>query len=69
MSYNPARLYGLDAGYLAENGPADLVVFDPKKEWKIEKFASKSQNSPFLSKKLTGKIEITVSNGKIVFEE
>ncbi len=69
MSYNPAALYGLNAGYLAENGPADLVVFDPKKEWKIEKFASKSQNSPFLGVKLTGKIEITVSNGEIVFSD
>lgn len=67
MSYNPARLYGLDAGYLAENAPADLVVFDSKKEWKIDKFASKSQNSPFINEKLTGKIELTVSNGKIVF--
>ena len=69
MSYNPACLYGINAGYLAENGPADLVVFDSKKEWKIEKFASKSQNSPFLNEKLTGKIEITVSNGEIIFEE
>ncbi len=69
MSYNPAGLYGLNAGYLAESGPADLVVFDPEKEWAIEKFASKSQNSPFINKKLTGKIEITVSNGEIVFSD
>lgn len=69
MSYNPAVLYGLNAGYLAENGPADLVVFDSKKEWKIEKFASKSQNSPFLNEKMTGKIEMTMSDGKIVFSE
>ena len=67
MSYNPARLYGLDAGYLAENGVADLVVFDPECEWKIDKFASKSQNSPFKNKKMRGKIEMTVSNGQIVF--
>lgn len=67
MSYNPAKLYGLNAGYLAENAPADLVVFDPKREWKIEKFASKSQNSPFINRSLKGKIEITVSDGEIVF--
>ena len=29
MTMNPAKLYRLDAGYLAENGPADLVLFDP----------------------------------------
>jgi len=69
MSYNPARLYGLNAGYLAENAPADLVVFDPKREWKINKFASKSQNSPFKDRILKGKIEVTISNGKIVFSD
>ena len=69
MSYNPARMYGLDAGYLAENVKADLVVFDAEREWKIDKFASKSQNSPFINEKLTGKIELTMSNGKIVFSD
>ncbi len=69
MSYNPAVLYGLNAGYLAENGPADLVVFDSEREWKIDKFASKSQNSPFINEKLTGKIELTMSNGEVVFSD
>jgi len=69
MSYNPAMLYGLNAGSLAENAPADLIVFDAKREWKIEEFASKSQNSPFKDKKMKGKIEITVSDGEIVFSD
>lgn len=69
MSYNPALLYGLNAGYLAENAPADLVVFESEREWMIDKFASKSQNSPFINEKLTGKIELTMSNGKIVFSD
>lgn len=69
MSYNPALMYGLNEGYLAENKRADLVVFDPNREWMIEKFASKSQNSPFKNKKMIGKIEITISNGEIVFSD
>ena len=69
ISLNPARLYGINAGKLAENGPADLVVFDPDKEWKIEKFASKSQNSPFKNQKLIGKIELTMCQGKILYDE
>ena len=69
MSYNPSDLYGLNAGYLAEGGPADLVVFDPEREWEIDKFASKSQNSPFKNKKMKGKIEVTVSSGHIMFED
>lgn len=69
MSYNPARLYGLNAGYLAESGVADMVIFDPERVWKIDKFSSKSQNSPFANKELKGKIEVTVSDGKIVFSD
>lgn len=69
MSYNPALLYGINAGYLAEGCVADLVVFEPEKEWKIDKFASKSQNSPFKGQKLKGKIEITIANGEIVFSD
>ncbi len=69
MSYNPARLYDLDAGYLAESAMADMVIFDTEREWKIERFASKSQNSPFVNKQLKGKIEMTVSGGKIVFSD
>ena len=68
MTMNPAKLYRLDAGYLAENGPADLVLFDPAKEWVPERFYSKSQNSPFLGQKLKGKVEYTICKGKVIFE-
>ena len=30
MTYNPAKLYNFEAGYLAENGPADITIFDDK---------------------------------------
>lgn len=66
MSWNPAQLYNLNAGKIAEGEVADLVVFDPKKEWTIEKFASKSQNSPFKNQKLRGKIQMTMCRGKIL---
>ena len=67
ISYNPARMYGINAGELAENKTADLVVFDPKREWKIDKFLSKSQNAPFKNKNLKGKIELTVANGVVQY--
>lgn len=69
LSYNPAKLYGINAGILAENKPADLVVFAPEREWKIEEFLSKSQNSPFKNKKLKGKIELTMSDGVIQYSD
>lgn len=67
MSLAPARLYGLDAGYVAEGGPADLVLFDPQETWKAESFHSKSSNTPFLGKTMKGKIHMTICNGRIVY--
>lgn len=66
MSVNPAKLYGLEAGFVREGGPADLVVFDPKKTWTPESFLSKSNNSPFLGKTLTGKVRTTICRGQII---
>ena len=67
MSYAPAKLYHLDAGYLVEGGPADLVVFDPHKEWVVNTFASKAVNSPFVGETMPGVISYTICGGKIVY--
>ena len=67
MSYAPAKLYHLDAGYLAEGGPADLVVFDPNREWVVDTFASKAENSPFVGELMPGVISYTICGGKIVY--
>lgn len=67
MSLAPAKLYHLDAGYLAEGGPADLVVFDPKKEWVVKDFASKATNSPFVGETMPGVVSYTICGGKIVY--
>lgn len=67
MSLAPAKLYHLDAGYLAEDGPADLVVFDPKKEWTVKEFASKAANSPFVGENLPGVVGYSICGGKIIY--
>ncbi|MBO4110319.1 dihydroorotase [Streptococcus suis] len=68
MTINPAKLYGLDAGYLAENGPADLVIFDPNANRLVTAdFDSKSANSPFVGDSLKGQVLYTIANGQIVF--
>ncbi|HFI0036048.1 TPA: dihydroorotase [Streptococcus suis] len=70
MTINPAKLYGLDAGYLSENGPADFVIFDPHADRLVTAdFASKSANSPFVGDKLKGDVHFTISEGKIVFQK
>lgn len=65
MSCNPAKMYGLNAGNLAIDSTADVVIFDPKAQWTVEKFASKSSNSPFVGNKLTGVIKYTIVNGNV----
>ena len=67
MTYNPAKMYHLDAGYLAEGGPADLVLFDPKAVWTAGEYASKAENTPFTGRALTGRVIFTVCRGKVVF--
>ncbi len=68
MSLNPARLYGLDCGKMEEGAKADLVIFHPKESFTVEKFYSKSANSPFIGWKLKGKIHYTICDGKIVYK-
>lgn len=67
MTVRPAELYGLDAGSLKVGGRADLIVFDEREKWVVEKFHSKSENSPFTRMELAGKIKYTICGGKVVY--
>ena len=67
MTRRPAAVYGLDAGYIADGGIADLVIFNPDEEWVFDKSASKSVNTPFLGQKLPGRISFTICRGEIVY--
>ena len=68
MTINPASMYHLDCGYLAEGGPTDLIIFNDN-SYTIDKFFSKSDNSPFKGKTLTGEIQYTICDGKIVYKK
>ncbi|MBW9297169.1 dihydroorotase [Lactococcus raffinolactis] len=69
MTSNPARVLDLDAGYLAENGPADLVIFDADVTREVaDDFASKASNSPFVGDQLQGVIAYTICDGEIVYQ-
>ncbi len=68
MAYNPARMYHLDRGYLAEGGPADIVLFDPAESFVVgEHFHSKAVNSPFIGQELMGVVRYTICDGKVVY--
>lgn len=69
MTWNPARMYHLDAGYLEEGGPADMVIFDPDSTQTFFTFYSKSSNTPFAEKTCKSTVEYTISDGKIAYIE
>ncbi len=70
LTENPAKLLGIDKGSVSVGKVADLVIADPSVEYKIDvnKFHSKSKNSPFNNRTVKGKILYTIVNGNIVAE-
>lgn len=69
MTFNPAQLYGFDAGFIAQDGPADLTIFDPEADRLVtDHFVSKATNSPFVGEKLKGQVKFTICDGEVVFE-
>lgn len=69
MSTNPAGLYHLDAGYLAENGPADIVLIDTAAEVVPQRYASRASNTPFTGWRLRGRVKKTIASGRVVYED
>ena len=67
MSLNPARLYHLDGGTIAEGRPADLVLFHPDETFVCGNYQSKAENTPFTGWELYGKVHATICGGKIVW--
>lgn len=67
MSTNPASMYHLNAGYLEEGGPADVVLIDTAAEWAPERYASKASNTPFTGWTLKGRVVRTICGGKTVW--
>lgn len=66
----PARILGLGVGRLAPGAPADFVVFDPEAKLRLqtERFRSKSKNAPFDGRPVQGRVELTVVDGRTIFE-
>lgn len=67
MTINPAKLYNLNSGRVISGLKADLLIFDPEKEWTVDNFFSKSSNSPFVGHNLYGKVMYTICNGKVIY--
>ena len=69
-STNPARIFGLqDRGRLAENAHADVTILDPACEWvfDVASSKSKSRNTPFHGRAMTGAAVATIVGGRVVY--
>lgn len=57
IASNPAKLLGIEAGTLAAEMPADLVLIDPEAPWQInsDRMAGKAGNTPFDGLPVQGK--------------
>ncbi len=70
MSTAPSRIFNLPGGTLAPGSPADVLIADPKAHWVVnpDEFFSKSRNTPFSGRELTGRAEVTIVRGQVVFQ-
>jgi dihydroorotase len=70
MSTEPARVFHLPGGSLAPGSVADVTVIDPAAKWTVDPaaFYSKSHNTPFTGRALTGRAVLTIVAGAIVHE-
>jgi len=71
LSWQPARVAGItDAhgGPIAPGRPANLAVIDPTLQWTVsaERLASRSRNTPYEGRTLTGRARHTIARGEPV---
>jgi dihydroorotase len=81
FSWKPARIAGLDqesngamgsrggqGGPVRPGAKAHLCVFDPSATWVVDpaRQASRSRNTPYAGRRLTGKVRHTVFSGEVV---
>lgn len=71
MSWEPAKVLGLEGGTLTAGAAADVTVIDPELEWTVDaaKFYTKGSHSPFIGRKLKGRAILTVVDGEIVMKD
>ncbi|OOM13529.1 dihydroorotase [Clostridium saccharobutylicum] len=71
MSYNPAKLLGMNKGKISIGADGDLVIVDLDKKIKInkEEFESKGKNTPFEGMEFFGDVVATIKGGSIKYRK
>ncbi|MGI6400696.1 MAG: dihydroorotase [Thermoguttaceae bacterium] len=70
LSLNPSKILGIPKGTLQAGADADVTIIDPDLEWLFETSSlhSKSFNSPYLGRKMTGRAVATIVSGEIRYQ-
>jgi len=71
ITQTPADILGIKAGNLQLNSTADVVIYDPEMEWRVDGrvLVSQGKNTPFVHHALTGKVTATLTQGNLVFQQ
>jgi dihydroorotase len=75
LSWRPARIAGLAVGQGGDQGgpiaaglPGNVCVIDPAERWEVDpdRLASRSRNTPWAGRMLTGRVRHTIYRGEPV---
>jgi dihydroorotase len=70
VTTGPRTVLGLEMPRIEEENRANLTLFDPQRKWWLDERTnfSKSQNSPWFGKELTGKAVAVLNNNRHWFD-
>lgn len=70
FAINPRKILSLEIPSIEVGKKANLTIFDPNLVWTVDvsKFKSKSKNSPFDKRLLTGKSVAVINRGQMFYE-
>ncbi|MBO4780470.1 MAG: dihydroorotase [Selenomonadaceae bacterium] len=68
MTAEPAQIFGLNAGTLSIDAPADIAIIAPELVWKVDakNFYTRGSHSPFIGREFKGKVVATIVGGNLM---
>jgi dihydroorotase len=70
LSTRPAKIAGIEPPALKAGLKANMVLVDPEQKWVPQRteLASKSRNTPFLATEISGRVLLTLAEGRVVYD-
>lgn len=70
LTVNPAKIIACDLGVIKPGAVADITIIEPAKRWRVtaDKIRSKSKNTPFLGREMTGRTACVIVGGDVKYQ-